>query len=250
MLGVGDDTATLASTGDGLFLWRDADRLPPESVLAGAVAAGSGALTDAGQFVVAIAGSSDLAVIGNGEPQRIPIPTGAPRDVAASGEGTTIGVVTSTDDPQDLEGSDSILVLDAVSFEVLGEILTDRRLEPTTWALTDDVVVVAGVSTATVHTIDGSTTIDLMPLHEQPIVEILATSSRVIGIDRRGGISVSESDTGVGTMIDEGGISLTDVSLDEASGVVVTTDFYGRIRAWDLGSGTAAIDEPRSSRVR
>lgn len=240
-IGLGTGQTAFASTTDAVYRWGD-PRSALDSPRPGLVAAGRPVALPDGDFVVAAAGADELVFLGDGAPVAVPVTGGSPRDLAVSGDGSTLAVTVSAGGESDLDVADTVVVLDASAREPIATLPMDGRLQPDLWAVTDADVIVSTDGAVVVHPIDGGAPSTLSPVIDDPVTRVLATSDEVLTVGRRGSITMWTTATGVGTVVSDDGVTMNDVYVDEASGLLTATDFYGRVRVWSLADGELVVD--------
>jgi len=240
--GLGEGRATIAVTPEAILRWPEPADAAPDTLFEGAPAAGAGALVPGLGFVVALAGTSDLAVIDDTTEQRISLDAPNLRDVDASRDGRRIGVVT-TEDADDPVGADAILVVDTTTFDVVGEYTSERRLSPRSWTLNGSGVVVTDGVITTFDRLDGSEPIRLPTVGDDSVAEVQATESVLVGIGRSGPLYLWSVDGSEGELVGAGTTGLLDAVIDDGEDTLTTVDAYGRIQVWDLASNALVADD-------
>ncbi len=237
------DGALVADTATGPIVWSD-DPVAPPVPLTDAAPAGRTAMLPDGTMVTPITATADLAIHGvdGSTLMSLVLPDGATvLDAHASPDGATVAISIGIGQNA-FERTDSIVVLDTVSFEQLSLISVERVLDPLAWDMTNTSVVVSDGATIKAWAFDGSGGIGATPV-DPPVTRILPASDGFVTTHTDGSLLRWRSDGTEPTVIDPGGDLLEYVEMGEAD-VVTTVDRRGVVASWDVVGGTQlALDE-------
>ncbi len=193
------------SWADGLGGWT------PMTVPDGRTIVGRSAVLDGRRVVAPLDDGPDVWIASSVGAEVVPLPLdpGARiADVAASDDGSLIAVTAWSGDDA-FERRDTVVVLDAATLTVVAQLPFTRPLEPTQWALFDDLVVVAAGTELSFWRPDGT-----------PIASSSDLDEEIADIDRLGDDVIT---VGIGGQVTAWG-------TDATPRPVVDTDRAQRIR--------------------